>query len=360
MKDRTKEIIKDGFGSLVNNASAIRGAKAGPFWLTLVMFILSVLLPVIPLFVSQVTTQGSSFLSRYSYGLERYVTSIAMDLKDNRLAEFSIDEQHMLTISENGNNVDFTGYTHENAYASYLDKNTDQYNFMVYVSDATTDKEKSDVNKLIATTYYANGTTNVSADSENVYRPSYMILFKNGVYVAIYGSNTTKALAYSYSADYKTFKAGNDYLTQLLTVKDKEGNEVAKSIVNDDYVNGVYKNFKKFLDKSYETLKIKNTWITSAIYLGIFFGLSVIMGFLMWLLTRGKNNPNNYYTPWLTMKIQARLGLAPALITLIVGFFLTSYAPMIFIMAIGLRVMWVSMKELRPIQQQLVSIITTT
>ena len=351
MKDRTKEIIKDGFGSLVNNAAAIRGAKAGPFWLTLVMFILSVLVPVIPNLVSQSNTKGSSFLNNYSYGLERYVTSIAMDLKDNRLAEFSISEDHLLSITENGTEVNFNEYDHEKAYATYADLNTNQYNFMVFVSDATTDKEKTAFNTLISATYYANGSTTISVESENVYRPSYMILFKNGVYVAIYGNNSTKAINYSYSGDFKTMKAGNDYLTQLLTVKDKQGNAVSASIINDDYVNGVYKNYKKFLDKSYETLKIKNTWVTSAIYLGIFFGLSIIMGFLMWLLTRGKNNPNNYYTPWLTMKIQARLGLAPALITLIVGFFLTSYAPMIFIMTVGLRVMWVSMKELRPIQQ---------
>ena len=153
-------------------------------------------------------------------------------------------------------------------------------------------------------------------------------------------------------ADVQILQSEDDKVTvDYYIVKDKKGETVTPSIINDDYINGVYKNFKKFLDKSYETLKIKNTWVTSAIYLGIFFGLSVIMGFLMWLLTRGKNNPNNYYTPWLTMKIQARLGLAPALITLAVGFFLTSYAPMIFIMTVGLRVMWVSMKELRPIQQ---------
>ena len=351
MKDRTKEIIKDGFGSLINNAAAIRGAKAGPFWLTLVMFILSVLIPVVPMLVSQANTNGSSFLSKYSYGLERYVTSVAMDLKNNKLAEFSIDDEHMLTVKENGTEVSFSEYGSAKEYIAYKDANTNQYNFVVYLSDATTDKEKTDVNKLISATYYANGTIDVSTDVENVYRPSYMILFKNGVYVVVYGNNSTKALASSFSGDFKTLAVANDYLDQLLTVKDKEGDAVEQSLINDDYINGVYKNYKKFLDKSYETLKVKNTWVTSAIYLGIFFGLSLIMGFLMWLLTRGKNNPNNYYTPWLTMKIQGRLGLAPALITLVAGFFLTSYAPMIFIMTIGLRVMWVSMKELRPVQQ---------
>lgn len=353
MKDRTKEVIKDGFGSLINNAACIRGAKAGPLWLTIIFFILSLFLPIIPLFVQQATTNGSSFLKAYSYGLERYVASIAMDLKNTRLAEFSIDEEHMLSISENGSEVDFSTYDENKPYAAYTNiaDGKEQYNFVVYLSNATTDKEKSTFNTLVSATYYGNGTTTISTDTENVYRPSYMILFKNGVYVVIYAPNSTKALTSSYSGDFKTLEAGNDYLDKLLTVTNKEGNAVAQSIINDDYVNGVYKNYKKFLDKSYETLKVKNTWASSGIYLAIFFGASVLMGFIMWLLTRGKNNPNNYYTPWLTMKIQARMALSPALITLVVGFFLTSYAPMIFIMTMGLRVMWVSMKELRPIQQ---------
>ena len=82
MRDRTKEIVKDGFLSLVNNAAAIRGAKAGPLWLTIVMFVLSVLLPVVPIFVSNITTKGDSFLNSYPYGLERYFTQVAMDIED--------------------------------------------------------------------------------------------------------------------------------------------------------------------------------------------------------------------------------------------------------------------------------------
>ena len=197
MKARTKEIIKDGFGSLVNNAAAIRGAKAGPFWLTLVMFILSVFLPVIPLFVQQATIKGSSFLNNYSYGLERYVTSVAMDLKDTKLAEFSISEDHLLSIKENGAEVNFSEYGSSKVYAGYKDLNTNQYTFTVYLSDATTDKEKTAVNTLIAATYYGNGTTDVSSALEDVYRPSYMILFKNGVFVVIYNAHEIKALTSS-------------------------------------------------------------------------------------------------------------------------------------------------------------------
>ena len=350
MKDRTKEIVRDGFASLVNNAAAIRGAKNGPLWLTFLFFVFGILLPVIPLFVSQATTNGSYFLNSYSYGLERYVTSMALDLQSQNV-EFSIDEEHLLTVNENGTAVDFANYGSVKPYATYLNEVTKQYDLALYLSDATTTAEKTVVNKTISSTYYEVGTVNVTTSTENAYMPSYIILFKKGVYVAVVGNNSTKVAAYSYNGDFKTIKANDKCLETLLKVTDKDGNNVAPSIISNEYTEGVYKNFKKFLDKSYETLKVKNTWVSSAIYLGIFFGLNIIMGFLMWLLTRGKNNPNNYYTPWLTEKVQARLCLAPALITLIVGFFLTSQTMLIYIVTIGMRVMWTSMKELRPIQQ---------
>lgn len=350
MKDRTKEVLKDGFGSLISNAAAIRGAKAGPLWLTILFFVFSIILPIIPLFVAQVKTNGSSFLTNYSYGLERYVTKMAMDLKDKGV-EFGIDEEHLLSVNDNGTEVDFNEYGSAKPYAGYVDAVSNQYDFVLYLSNATSASEKNTVNKAITTTYYKTGTTTVVASDDAYYVPSYMILFKNGVYVVINQNNGVKPVAYSYSGDFKTIKANDKCLETLLTVKDKDGAIIAPSIIDSEFVNGVYTNYKKFLDKSYDTLKVRNTWVSSAIYLGIFFGLNVIMGFLMWLLTRGKNNPNNYYTPWLTEKVQARLALAPALITLLVGFFLTSQTMLIYIITIGMRVMWTSMKELRPLQQ---------
>ena len=352
MRERTKEIIKDGFGCLVSNASAIRGAKAGPLWLTIVMFIVSLLLPVLPIFIAQLNTNGSTFLTSSSYGLERYVTSMAMDLKNDRNAKFVIGEDHYLTVSENGTVLDFNDFGSSNPYATYVNEVTGQVDLALYLSSANDDKTKAAVNTLITESYYSTGTAEkAAANSENVYHPNYIILFRNGVYVCIYGNNSTKAVTNSYSGDFKTIKANDDCLKSLLTVTDKDGNAVAQDLTKDEYTTGVYKNFKIFLNRSYDTLKIKNTWGMSGIYLAIFFGICVLMGFIMWILTRGKNNPNNYYSPWLTMKIQARMGLSPAIITLIIGFFLTSYAPIIFISTVGIRVMWVSMKELRPIQQ---------
>ena len=347
MKERTKETLRDGFGCLVNNAAAVRGAKNGPLWLTIVMFVLSLFLPVLPIFITQANVKGSSFLNSYSYGLERYVTQVALNLQDEKY-EFAFSEDHMLSVTKDGAEVKFDEFGTTKPFATYENKVTGQYEFMVYLSDATLSADKTATYTTIKSTVYANGSTTVSADKENVYAPSYMILFKDSVYVAI--NSGTKAVTASAGGDFKTIKAEGGYLAKLLTVKDKEGNVIAPAMVNDDYVNGVYANFKTFLNKSYETLRLRNMFATSGIYLGIFFGLCVVMGFLMWILTRGKNNPNNYYSIWLCMKIQARIALAPAIITFIVGFIFPQYGAMAFILTIGLRVMWMSMKELRPIQ----------
>ena len=356
MKDRTKEIVKDGFGCLISNAAAIRGAKAGPLWLTILMFVLSVFLPVIPLFVNEAKTNGSSFLGSSAYGLERYITSMAMELENDRNVKFIINEDHLLSVTENGSDVALSSFRYTTTeettpFAWYKDAVTNQYELLLYLSDAKVDSEKSLVNNAIVRTVYKTGETNKAGEEDtDYYHPNYIILFENGVYFCLYGQNSIKALTYSYSGDFKTIEPNNDCLKTLLTVTNKKGEEVAQSIINDDYTSGVYNNFKKFLDKSYETLKVKNMWIRSLIYLGIFFGVSILMGFIMWIITRGKNNPNNYYTPWLTLKIQGRLGLAPALITLIIGFLLIKYAPVAFISMLGLRVVWISMKELKPVQ----------
>ena len=350
MKERTKEVLRDGFGVLVNNAAAIRGAKNGPLWLTIVFFVLSLFLPVLPIFIAQANVNGSTFLNKYTYGLERTLTAMAIDLHDNRHVEFDLGVDHLLSVKENSAAINYEEYGATKPFATYENKATGQYDFMIYVSNVQTNAEKKLISTAVSAKTYKLKTLEASTEAEGVYTPSYMVIFPDTFFMVVYGQDSTKAVASSYNGDYKTMEATQTGLANLLKVTDKEGNVIAQDILSDDYTKGFLNNFKKVLDKSYESSKVVNVWGTSGIYLAIFFGLSIVMGFIMWILTRGKNNPNNYFTPWLTQKIEARLALSPAIITLIAGFFLTSQAPLFFILTLGLRIMWISMKELRPTQ----------
>ena len=350
MKERTKEVVRDGFGSLVSNAAALRGAKSGPFWLTLLFFIFSLLLPILPIFITQANTKGSSFLGSNSYSLEKYLPSIGLDLKDNRKVEFKITDDHEIDITEDGKAIDYVTYGTSKPFAAYENSVSKQLDFVIYVSNVTGSKEMKAFNTVVTNYRYKLGTKEVSEEKDGTYIPSYMILFKKAIYVAIYAKDSTVAVTGSYMGDYKTMEANNAALTKFLTVTDKDGKQIEANLFDNNYTDGVFQNFKKVMNKSYDTLKVTNMWGTSGIYLGIFAGLSIVMGFIMWILTRGKNNPNNYFTPWLTQKVEARLALAPAILTMILGFFLPQYVPVGFIVTLGLRVMWISMKELRPLQ----------
>ena len=365
MKERTKETLRDGFGCLVNNSAALRGAKNGPLWLTIVMFFLSILLPVLPLFISAANTTGSAFISSKSYGLERYVTRVAIDLKGDEYT-FNLNEKHEMEIKRSGSTITYSDYVSQSPLdenkvadatplASYIDTVTGQYDLRLYVSNQSgSSKFAKNLNEFVANKAYKAETIeekNAETDPDNTlyYHSSYIIVFKDTIYVVVYYGD--KAVAGSMGGNFTSLKTDKEYLTALLDVKDKEGNVVVPSLANSEYCDGVLKNFKKFLNKTYDSIKWRNTFATSGIYLAIFAGLSLFMGLLMWVMTRGKNNPNNYFSIWLCLKVEARLGLAPGLITFILGLFLTQYASMIFILTMGLRVMWISMKELRPVQQ---------
>ena len=348
MKERTKEVLRDGFGSLINNSCALRGAKNGPLWLTIIFFVLALLLPVIPPFVAEANTNGTAFLGGHSYSLEKYVPSVALDLKNNRNVEIQINNDHQLSVYENGVEVDMDSYSSK-PFAGYINYATGQYDFLLYLSSKTDSAAQKEVKSAVDGIFYSNNTMTVAENANNAYHPSYMVLYKNSMHVSIYYG--TSEVAYSLGGDYDSLETNDTCLASLLEVKDSDGNIITPSMFNDDYTNGVLNNYKKFIDKTYANLKVRNMFVTAGIYLAVFFGVNILLGFLMWLLTRGKNNPNNYFSPWLTMKAQARLALSPALIAFIAGWFLTQYIMMIYIMLLGLRVMWMSMKELRPIQQ---------
>ena len=72
------------------------------------------------------------------------------------------------------------------------------------------------------------------------------------------------------------------------------------------------------------------------------------MGLMVFLLTRGKTNPFRIYTFWDCQKIAYWAVPAPSVISLALGFFMSNFALVSFALVVGLRVMWLSMRTLRP------------
>jgi len=127
---------------------------------------------------------------------------------------------------------------------------------------------------------------------------------------------------------------------------------VTNEVINDDK-NTVLANFSVLVDEVYLSVKLKNALTQTGILAAINAGITLIMVPVMFIMTRGKNNPNRDLKFHQVMGIAFHSSLTPALLAMIVGFFFNqgfTTAAMIYIMLYGFRSMWLSMKYLRPQQ----------
>jgi len=375
MKDKSKFVLITFFRSLFSNDAAIDGAKKAPWWMALIMFLASVALPLVPISVNASRVKGSQSLGEYSLGSD---TRIASVLADAKLAGYTFNIENGECVAKK-DGVEFTNVTTEDAIVplvryestrSYTVVNEDgskttsepvhQYELDLYYCGrplfSSKDSESvSDIITKIGETSYVLGTTNIrtidpeSTEEVKGYIPSFIMIHKTGLYTAIYSQDTTTLYCYtSFSSDW-THTKDCELLTRVLEVEDITGADAVAT--NPAYVEGVYNNYKKVVDETYMNAKTDNLVKSVLIYAGVYLVLIVMMGFMVWLLTRGKSNPFNYLTYWTTTKIAFWAALSPALLGMVLGFFITNYAPFIFIILLGLRTMWLSMKQLRPYQQ---------
>lgn len=332
--------IKRVFGSLINNATAIDGAKFSPWWVGVIMFVIGILLPIVPLFVTSATTKGTSFMSSYEYGL-------------------GLDKTFGTAINEIEGTLTFNNSTKEIEYASNaiagVESNMignyvsvagdckDQYELRIYYSELT---DVDEISRFVTNTEsisYLKGSTTIKGNTEgDAYIPTTIFFFKNTFYMEIYGSNSTEQKAImSFRSDLKWFDyEGSDlkaYFCGQSFDKNNKDNRIA-----------ALNNLKDFINTTYKTRKNETMWLGSLIYLGVYTGLNLLMGLMCFLMSRGKNNPNNYLTFWQCIKIDMWCSLAPGILGLVGGFIFAKNAVLIYVMLVAMRIMWLTTKELRP------------
>lgn len=362
MTAKTKYSLKLVFGSLIKNDYCVEGAKTMPWWIAVIMFILGTFLPVIPIMVSASNTYGASFVSANVYDYDQALVSCGVQLKTESIYDFKVEDKQLIGYHEGEkmtstwtDNKDLTPVITYNRI--FEGKATRVLN--VYYTDRQYSGKVNSVTKLISAIQdekYVIGTdekynSEVHKDvdaKKGVYLPSYLILFKDGLYSKVFKANTTSESSSTYGGlDWKHADFSGSLLDRVTTVEGKEIN------VNDrTYVEAAFANWKKVFNDSYKNQKVNNFWMTSGMYFGIYLVLAIFMGLMMFLLTRGKANPNRGLNFWITTKISWWADVTPGILALILGFVWSQAAGLGFIVLFGIRIMWLSMRQLSPQGQQ--------
>lgn len=362
MSQKTRNTISCGFRSIISNQAAIDGAKEGPWWLAIIFFLFSMIIPLIPTYVNLNKVYGAQFISGATYGFDRGIAKATEYFKNNNY-KFVAGEDNLMSFYKNENQLfeekDYVNDIHKDAQFSDtveytetvggIEKTYTVYTFRFYITSLEGDALNTFVNALDKAVYVKGTLKLAVTDVEAIdgYTPSFMVLQKETLAAALYKHRTATRAANS--------NGGNNWVNTRGDIIAKAMDGVKGDVpieTNPADLKKCFENWKEIFNDAYLDQKNISKWSTTGIYLGVYAGLIIFLGLMVFLLTRGKNNVFNYLNFWVCQKISFWLSPTPALLGMILGFIMSgsSFGQMAFIMLVSLRVMWASMKQLRPIR----------
>lgn len=375
MSPKTKNILVNSFKGIISNQSCIDNGKEAPWWLAVLFLLFAVLIPLIPNHVAMNNTYGSSFLNSGTFDVDRGLAKASLKLKDENK---SLKVEGGFLHYYEGTN-DKTPTSLDPDLQLYQDTSTvdakTEIKFTVYFSGKAGSELDTYINGLAKTRRV--GTTTVIEETDPDYQdaekyiPSFMVLTPSTVKINMYKYHSTSAAVATPTNVFNWLSSPEEDLLEraikpIIDLKDVDGNpkygndvaSVVNKLVNDigldnlpvDAKAATYNAWKAFFNEAYLKYKNDAKWRTTLIYLGVYTGLMFFLGLMIFLLTRGKNNPFRVLNFWVCQKIGYFLSFTPAVLALIVGFIFSTnmIGQMAFIMLLSLRVMWASMRQLRP------------
>ena len=295
--------------SLFSNNAAIDGARKKPWYAAVIIFLIALVLSLVPSTVLKLKEHGDKPFASNTYLTAEAVT----DFSENYLSQSGVQ----FYVKENKDGAHYL--ISDSEFKFTTSKVSGKFLFAYF-------KEEEKANSYIkGLQKAANGQ-------------SYFIFTSNSLTIRILDPNdkkTEKVNVYCIDA-YK--KVGKD--------------EIKKAFVNNadptKRIEKTWENWKILIKSFYNQTRLKAAWVTCGINAAVNAGIILIMGFMVWILTRGKNNPYRLFTIWESFKISFWCTPSPALLTLGLGFLISNFASTIFVLLLGVRVMWLTMKSLRP------------
>ena len=327
---------KFGWANIINYLRCLWSNKAAAdfglnkkWYVAVIVAIVSVILSIIPVTVTAATSKGSSFLdTTYIYNYDEGFYSFLEDAKTNGY-DITFDQKNATCalngkITESSNN--YLLYKHEIVKSN----GTNFVDFQVYFID-TTPLTDEYVNEVL------NNIANEKKNSVDGRDTSYIIFTTKSFVTRLYKPTSYTAVGGIYG-DYANLSENHTKISDLFV-----NNSNNKRLEN---IGSTLSNYKGLLDEIYistrTTVTLNQTWMIAAVNAGIV----LLFGLVVFLLTRGKNNPNRGIKFQQCYNITYWCATSPALLALILGFLFSNYQVMLFVMIFGFRVMWLGMKTL--------------
>ena len=358
-------LISAGKG-IISNQSVIDGSKESPWWVAAIFFAVSVIIPLVPGFAKLSKASGSDFISSVNYGLDNTMASFAFEMNEQDI-EFKVSGGTLHYYQNDTEKPEgfvtpdeeyIANATHEWAYTNSA---TLQYDLRVFFWKGLSTSKLSKYVNQVARQKFVRGTTQLpSLDpdvTESYYIPNIVIITPKTLAIALYKSNGTKQMATSLGGlDWTNFskKVGLIEFLNKAAVKDGTLDTLDEIGYINQYHAQVLKQVKKVLNNTYLNQKKRSLWTNTGIYAAIYAGIILFLGLMIFILTRGKNNPFKFLNIWQCQKIAWWAAFTPAVLGMVLAFVFSGNAigQLAFILLVSLRVMWLSMRQLRPVYQQ--------
>ncbi len=348
MKPRTKETLRYLFGSLINNDACIAGGRERAWYFAIPMAILSVLMAVTPIMTTYFTISGASIVTSDSYGIDSYLIGFQEALYEDGVSmEIAEDEEgdHYLVTNFDEQYAQTTGAARYELIRDYGDGTTEIVFRAYYYGDIDQETLSSRRDTVLA------GISPNSDDEDSLYDVTTMFFSDTYFYISVAPYYDGENSGSSIGGDYEHLPVGFDL--GLIAIQDLDGNayDVGYNERASDwsaYVDNSLAAWSDFFDKVYINTAYTYAWTQTGIAAGVFAAMAILMGLMVFLMTRGKNNPFRIYTFWECQKIAYWESFTPGLLTLILGFLLPSYALLLYVAFFGFRTVWLTLKSLRP------------
>ena len=323
--------------SFFSNNATVEGARHRPWYFAVIIFFFSMVLAILPIFVQNISKRGSDAFKQNRYNMDNLTLNFSETISNEDINLTIIDDETSKThlLIEDGkwnskfkdNQYDFG----EQPYYFYSHKNENSVeDFRAFYLGDMSSTTLSEFVKAIENDWPSDTPL-----------PSLLIMTQKQI--VIYVCNPySKGVLSTIVGDYQSSKIGWNFKNLLAEKSGTEPADIAK------YHEDTWKNWTVFCDEIYNNNRLTGTWTTTLIMLGIDVAIVFFMGLMVFILTRGKNNPFRIYTFWESMKIAFWAANAPAVLTCGLGFLLTNFVQVLFALLIGVRVMWLTMKTLGP------------